>query len=229
MLLLSSLLLVAYTSTKAQGVCDVPTEYVVERYREYIPLNINLMPSRLFLIGWNKTYLVYGVEPPDEACGCYFFKLHVLDLATQKDTVLYNYNGGIEAEHEDQFSNIKEFWKANESLLCSQLKQYKITQPIHKIRTTEPVPYKVATTIDTNHIAETIVPVIERIQVTDPATQKIVYEHRYENVYKRPMEIEVVEVFALAGLNKQFLLLAEKLRGWEGPPHIIFYKLVPFD
>lgn len=62
------------------------TPIIVPEFESYITPNSQYIVGQLIPLGFSPDgKFAYVVEPPDEACGCYFFELHIQDLKTDKD------------------------------------------------------------------------------------------------------------------------------------------------
>jgi hypothetical protein len=85
--------------------------------------------ENFYPIGWSKNgNFAYYIEPVDEACGCYFAKLVILDL--KSDKVLWEF------EHQGDFIDddkkagkpysLSTMWRANRKLFSGKLREYGI-------------------------------------------------------------------------------------------------------
>lgn len=66
---------------------------IKKRFRSYYRQRPGeqLMPETFYPVGWSRDgKFAYYLEPVDEACDCYFAKLFILDLKT--DRVLWSFN-----------------------------------------------------------------------------------------------------------------------------------------
>lgn len=84
--------------------------------------NPRLMKEYFYPIGWSKDgKFAYYLEPPDEACGCYFGEINIVDLKTDKVLWTKRYEGEM-----DKPEDLKSFWKKSRKMISQKLNQYKI-------------------------------------------------------------------------------------------------------
>src|SRR5262249_9281423 len=84
--------------------------------------------EKFFPIGWSKDgKFAYYVEPIDEACGCYFGKLVIVDLKT--DAVLWQFDYSSEETDESRTKkpkSLRALWNVNRKLFSSKLTENNI-------------------------------------------------------------------------------------------------------
>jgi hypothetical protein len=85
--------------------------------------------ENFYPIGWSKDgNFAYYVEPVDEACGCYFAKLFIMDLKTDK--VLWEFEHEGDSLDEDKAAgkpySLATLWRANQKLFTQKLREYRI-------------------------------------------------------------------------------------------------------
>src|SRR5215210_7496735 len=88
-----------------------------------------LIVERFYPIGWSKDgKLAYYVEPGDEACGCYFAKLVIKDLKSDKVLWQFDYDS---SELEDTLKNrtpqtLAALWRYKRELFNNKLSEHNI-------------------------------------------------------------------------------------------------------
>jgi hypothetical protein len=85
--------------------------------------------ENFYPIGWSKGgNFAYYVEPFDEACGCYFAKLFITDLKTDK--VLWKFEHEGDSLEEDRKAgkpySLATLWRAKRKLFSRKLREYGI-------------------------------------------------------------------------------------------------------
>ena len=113
LLLPLAVLLFAFSQTSVLGQSKLfsqpkhlllPGEKPVENEEVFMAL----LREKLYPIGWSKDgKFAYLTEPPDEACGCYFVSIFIVDLRTDKIlwTEKYDNDGNRKPD------NLKDFWR----------------------------------------------------------------------------------------------------------------------
>ena len=124
-------------SVAAQAKYSVPKkidlEKIVEKtfpkyYGHEFP---HLIPETFFPIGWSRDgKFAYYVEPVDEACGCYFAKLVIQDLRTDKIIWEFKYQGEEVNDENTLVENLETLWAKNKNLFSEKLRANKIEQKI---------------------------------------------------------------------------------------------------
>jgi hypothetical protein len=85
--------------------------------------------ENFYPIGWSKNgNFAYYTEPVDEACGCYFAKLFILDLKTDKVLWAFEHQGDSidEEKQAGKPYSFSTMWRANQKLFSSKLREYGI-------------------------------------------------------------------------------------------------------
>ena len=81
----------------------------------------NFEVENFYPVGWSKDgKFAYYVEPVDEACGCYFGKLVIVDL--KKDAVVwqFDYSSEDDAENSKKPKTLAALWAAKSQTLLEQ-------------------------------------------------------------------------------------------------------------
>lgn len=102
---------------------EPPVQLVVPDLAEYEAPNSILIPGRVFPVGWSPAGLfAYAYEPPDEACGCYFFRLVVQDLSDNQVVWEHEYDSGeLEEGNPNQLTSVAAVWHAEGAALSAKL------------------------------------------------------------------------------------------------------------
>jgi hypothetical protein len=88
-----------------------------------------LAPESFYPIGWSRDgKFAYYLEPVDEACGCYFAKLYILDLKTDKVLWSFDYDSEAidEAKQQGKPHSLDTLWAVNHELFSDKLREYAI-------------------------------------------------------------------------------------------------------
>lgn len=130
-----ALILTLLTSVAAQAFGQtyaVPRELPIDRFvrqnfREYFRRG-NAYPALIaegfYPIGWSRDgKFAYYTEPVDEACGCYYARLVIQDLRTDKVVWKFDYEQGGQDDNgkSTEPGNIRELWKKNQKLFSEKL------------------------------------------------------------------------------------------------------------
>ena len=182
-------------------------------------------------IGWSRDgKFAYFVEPPDEACGCYFGKFVIQDLKTDKILWQDDYTGEMEVVPEE---NIESFWPKKQKEYAAKLKEHGI-EPSSDFRLLHP-------SID--HDGDVLTPRID-VRIKGDGVFEVEGAVRLNmdskrsgtkvimrDIYKKD-EINTIRNAEVAGsLLSPFepraaVIVVQEMRGYEGPPHITTIKVV---
>jgi len=200
--------------------------------------------EKFFPIGWSKDgKFAYYVEPADEACGCYFAKLVIQDLKTDKILWEHDYTG---EESSDETETIKTHWQKNRRLFSRQLTKYGIVAGEKFSLMTSSVDYendsltpKLELNFDPDNESGTEIDgefyygvegsLILRL-VSKEKGEKVIYRRNYH-----PKDGNLYRGAELTGFLKSpyepriAVILIEIIRGYEGPPHITKIRIVGAD
>lgn len=184
-------------------------------------------------IGWSKDgKFAYLLEPPDEACGCYFANLIVQDMRTDK--ILWN-NSYVGSEGADE--NIKSHWRKNQKSFSRKLAQYKIVPNKNfKLLDSSLAVGKDSVKIDLNSTVELA---DDLYSSTGNIVLKLISKQKgskivYQKTYKGEGSDGIIEIKKGGVLLSPFesraaVILIEIKRGWEGPPHTANVRIVGAD
>lgn len=192
------------------------------------------IPTKFFPIGWSEDgKLAYIIEPADEACGCYFFSIIIQDMNRDKIIWQWNLNEEIEG-HQDSLESI---WKKNHKMFTDTLKN-------HFIHQNKNITIKKGKKYSYSKNSFNIKVIQKREAREDNYFNAITYEkiivEKNNNSSKRVYEkstkefslslsADVVGHIKSPYENRIALIYKKEIRGYEGPPNVIGFKLIGCD
>jgi hypothetical protein len=192
--------------------------------------------DNFYPIGWSKDgKFAYYLEPVDEACGCYFGKLVILDL--KNDKVLWQFDYSSEDSEESNSrkpQSLAGLWNANRKLFSAKLSENNI-EPHHAVRVLPfPITYKMdrltpALSFERKPMSEAdrIYGDISRVRVLVTSKQngkKTVFDQNYPEA--KPLYVGMVGYLKSPLEPRVAIILVEIYRGYEGPPHVGGVRIV---
>ena len=193
----------------------------------------NIMPESFYPIGWSADgKFAYYVEPPDEACGCYFGTLVIQDLKTDKILWEDKYNGG-ETSAPEKLETITEHWKTQQKLFSKKLAEFGI-KPESKFSLDFP-----AFKYQKDLLTPKLVSLVKnddglyargtlRITLSSKSKgRKTIYERKFDpKVVSGFLGAEIMGTLVSPYEARAAIVVVEKLRGYEGPPHTTRVRVV---
>jgi hypothetical protein len=241
MIVLAAVLLAAQFSVPAQTVLyEQPKRLKLRGIAEENPktdaMNVynGIMTELFYPIGWSEDgKFAYYVEPPDEACGCYFGTLVIQDLKTDKILWEDRYNGS-DTEPINENETINDHWKDKQKLFSEKLAQYGIKQqkefkleyPSFKYENdvfTPKLESKLRSSDDLLYISG----FVRLTMFSKSKGKKTIYEQKYN-----PKEVSGIQGADLTGVlqspyeARAAIVIVETLRGYEGPPNVTSIKII---
>ena len=208
--------------------------YGKAQHEDYHAANFYLV-SQFRPIGWSKDgKLAYVVEPADQACGCYFFKIEVQDMV--EDQVLWEWEYSSEEEG-SPYQNLEEVWKGEYEKFKTVLNQQGILplekvdyQPGFKFSHADKS-YRILLDLkqkkaDWNYfdaITEESIKVeskgegIKQVYSHSAMEFSLLMDANIAGVLKSPFEDRIAIVYRLEN------------RGYEGPPNVLDCRLIGCD
>ncbi len=206
--------------------------YVKNLYASFLP------------IGWSTSgKFAYALEPPDEACGCYFFELHIFDVITNKDWFTWQYsdeNKGVKSGT----STIDTVWAQMKIFFYKKLIQAGIGQQkkieLMKDLFTNNVDFisitKKIETIDYGEmVKEYTIIKKEKNKKYINKLGDIIYYKKYASWEKERkiwtsyvIDVNTVGYIKSPFTNHHILLHNVMHRGWEGSPHVFHIEVSGF-
>jgi hypothetical protein len=232
-----SLLLAALCACAASSAMSgrAPAPLALPELTEYEAPNAVLIPGRLFPLGWSRDgVFAYAYEPPDEACGCYFFELLIQDMVSDKVLWEYRYDSSKAAEG-DKLEDIAAVWRAHGGELEARLRDFGIVRA--KGAALEPLsktgPDRLAAELQTTRVEEELSPYgfgyisSYAARVSSARGEKTIFRSGV-------IEAGLLDVSSPGYLESPFeprvaLVIQEIWRGWEGPPSVARLRLSGCD
>ena len=191
--------------------------------------NGQLLREKFYPIGWSKSgAFAYYVEPADEACGCYFGKLVIQDLRTDKILWERFYNS-----EELPVNTLKKYWAKNQKEFSRKLAQYGIRAQKQFALQNSPIDYqkdvltpeiKVNTTV-TNEMLVTGNVVLHLI--SQQRGRKTIYEKKFDSTKFDAFRDALISGSLLTPFEpRAAIVIMETHRGYEGPPNITRIRIV---
>lgn len=187
-------------------------------------------------IGWSKDgKFAYYLEPVDEACGCYFGKLVIVDLKNDAVVWQFDYTSESDEERNDKKpKSLAALWAANRKLFSDKLNENNIEPQ----RTTRVLPLPVTYKTDrlTPSLSIERKPMREedriygdisraRVQLTSRRNgMKTVLDQKYPDA--KPLYVGTVGYLKSPFEPRVAIILVEIYRGYEGPPHVGQLRIV---
>jgi hypothetical protein len=189
--------------------------------------------ENFYPIGWSKNgNFAYYAEPVDEACGCYFAKLFILDLKTDK--VLWKFEHQGDSMEEDRKAgkpySFATLWRANQKLFSDKLREHGI----------EPQWRTALLAFPATHQGDRLTAAFkaeERAGLDEDARlygeighldlklnsrrsgSKTVLDYTYKQGDALPLDVGLLGYIKSPYEPRIAVVLMEIYRGWEGPPH----------
>lgn len=202
-----------------------PRQLAISGLAEFERPNATLIPGRLFPLGWSRDgKLAYVYEPPDEACGCYFFRLIVQDMVSDKVLWEYRYDSG-ELGKPGEMSNVAEVWRANGKDFEARLRSFGIVRSDAVLR---PFSSGLEAVFHTTLMKESPFgfPYLSayEIEMRSPRGTKTIF--RSGRMEPGPLEVSSPGYLASPFEDRVAVVVQETWRGWEGPPGTARFRLV---
>ena len=190
-----------------------------------------LISESFYPIGWSRDgKFAYYLEPVDEVCGCYFAKLVILDLKTDKVLWSFDYNSEAieEAKEEGRPSSLDTLWRANRKLFSDKLREHAI-KPQTRFR---------LLSFPANHKGELLTATLRTKEKQDLTEEERLYgiigeatlqlnssrrgkktilDHSYGK--SPPLYVGLLGYVKSPFEPRIAVVLMQMIRGWEGPPH----------
>lgn len=191
--------------------------------------------ENFFPIGWSKDgKFAYYIEPVDEACGCYFGKLVILDLKNDAVVWQFDYTSEDDNEVSKKPKTLAALWAANRKLFSDKLNENKI-EPQRAARVLPfPISYKTDRMTPTLRVERKAMNKDDRIygdvsraivQLTSRQNgTKTVLDEKYPEAM--PLYVAMLGYLRSPLEPRVAIILVEIYRGYEGPPHVGQLKIV---
>ncbi|MBA2378946.1 MAG: hypothetical protein H0V76_05165 [Blastocatellia bacterium] len=182
-------------------------------------------------IGWSRDgKFAYFVEPPDEACGCYFAKFVIQDLKTDKVIWQDEYTGESEVKPEEDLNS---FWPQRQKMYSAKLKEHGI-EPHGNFRLLGPainfdgdvLTPRLDISVKTDGVFEvdgTVTVNMDSERLGTKVIRQDVYKKEDVNGFRNA---EIPGALLSPFESRVAVIVVEELRGYEGPPNITRIKIV---
>jgi hypothetical protein len=196
--------------------------------------------ENFYPIGWSKDgNFAFYVEPVDEACGCYFAKLFIHDL--KSDKVLWKFEHEGDSIEEEKAAgkpySLNTLWRANQKLFSGKLREYGIEPRVDLNLLTFPATYAGdRLTADFKAIEKEGLEVDQRIYggvgklmlqlKSQRGGQKTVLNYSYSGEDGLPLYVGLLGYVKSPFEPRIAVIMIEIYRGYEGPPNIGNVKIV---
>jgi len=195
-----------------------------------------LIIERFYPIGWSKDgKLAYYLEPGDEACGCYYAKLIIRDLKTDKVLWQFDYDSSDlqETLKKRTPESLSALWRYKRDLFNSKLREYDIKAPGQFALLLFPISYdgdQLTTLLNTKETAEDqTYGIISNalLQVTSKRKgKKTTWGKTYKTEDGLPLDLKVLGYLKSPFEPRIAVILIDVWRGYEGPPHVTHTTVV---
>jgi hypothetical protein len=195
----------------------------------------NFEVENFYPVGWSKDgKFAYYIEPVDEACGCYFGKLVIVDLKNDTTVWQFDYTSEDETENSKKPTTLAALWATNRKLFSTKLNENKI-EP-QRIARLLPFPIIYKTDRMTANLNVERKPVSKddriygdvaraRVEVTSRQNgKKTVLDEKYPEAM--PLYVGMLGYLKSPLEPRVAIVLIEIYRGYEGPPHVGNVKIV---
>ncbi len=189
------------------------------------------LTESFYPIGWSRDgKLAYLVEPPDEACGCYFAKFVIQDLKTDKIIWQDQYTGEIEVKPEEDLNS---FWPQRRKMYSAKLREHGI-EPHRDFKLLGPrISFEgdvITPRIDIDITTDGVFEVEGKVTV-NMDSKRLGTKVIRQDVYKKEdvngfRNAEIAGVLLSPFEPRAAVIIVEELRGYEGPPNITRVKIV---
>lgn len=195
-----------------------------------------LIIERFYPIGWSKDgKLAYYVEPGDEACGCYFAKLVIKDLRSDKVLWQFDYDS---SELQDTLKNrtpesLAALWRYRRDLFNSKLREHNIVARGRFALLSFPAAYEgdqLSADLRTKETSgEQLYGVISNavLQLSSKRKgRKTIFEETYKADEGSPLDMKVLGYLQSPFEPRVAVVMIAVWRGYEGPPHTTHVTIV---
>ncbi|MEA2043489.1 MAG: hypothetical protein U9N85_13190 [Bacteroidota bacterium] len=195
--------------------------YSIPDKTNYIQETSRGLYDQFYFIGWSDDGKVaYIKEPADEATGFYFFNFIVYD--TESNEQLFEWK--IDTEDEQYEGNLEQTWENNRELFSKTLNKYKIYQSGGGFAAFPLMLNGKNYTIeqDTKYKTHEYF----SFDVVSQATISLKQEEETKQIFSKQypedliIDIKTLGIIINPDKSKGLLLIEEKQRGYEGPPHV---------
>jgi hypothetical protein len=185
-----------------------------------------LITENLYPIGWSKDgKFAYYTEPGDEACGCYFARLYIIDLVNDKVLWSFDYDG-YDDQDNPKYRAMRDLWRKNRKLFSDKLNQYGIIPqrpftllrfPINHAGDQLTTNLKIEEEKDQEKRFYSLIKKATLQINSQRGGRKTIYEEAYPEY--GPLDMKVLGYLKSPYEPRVAVIAIKVLRGYEGPPH----------
>ena len=200
-----------------------------------------LSADGFYPIGWSRDgKFAYYSEPVDEACGCYFAELHIVDLRTDK--VLWEFKNKPMERMDEKGTpvedNMRKLWSRNEKMFAEKLREHGIEQVPRfallpsTFRSAGKMYSAVVTKVkgdDGDGLRRVRKMSLDLSTPTLGKKSLYALEHKGDDMYGASLDAAVAGVFISPFEKRAAVVMIKVQRGWEGPPHTVEPQIAVAD
>lgn len=191
-----------------------------------------ILTESFYPIGWSRDgKFAYLVEPPDEACGCYYAEIVIQDLKTDK--IIWKERWDSAELEKPEEEDIDSFWKRKGKEYSAKLSEHAI-EPIGRARLLHPsikfesdvLTPKLEVRIKTDNVFEvdgTVTLTLRSKKRGSKIVRRDVYRKKDTNGFR---DAEVSGSLKSPFESRVAIVVVEEVRGWEGPPNVTQIRIV---
>lgn len=202
-------------------------EYHMPNELSYVKQKFDYLYHKFRPIGWSADgKFAYIDEPADEACGCYFFDLYIVDLRNDSTLYLFSYND------EGSGESLATVWDKNYKQFEQALQKHQIVQgPRVELLGREFVwhqdQYTSRVATQTAHDPDFKIDLVKsasfylyrgkakkQVSTWQSGPSEAILNLTLPGVLQSPFEGRIAFV------------VQEERRGYEGPPHVLSFRLI---
>tara|TARA_B110000285_G_scaffold196028_1_gene226719 strand:- start:2248 stop:3051 length:804 start_codon:yes stop_codon:yes gene_type:complete len=204
---------------------NLPTDYSLPKKLVYSKVIGYDLITDFYPIGWStESKFAFIREPSDEACGCYFFDIIIMDMITDK--IVWEWNFNDEGEGETRIT----VWNKNYKLFKSKLLKNKIIPADNFVL--EPAYfkskdkyYKIKHSVKNNSNWDFQNLEVFHIELsTTELGKKRILKQSYDE-FDMILEAGISGVLKSPFEDRITVVYYEIIRGWEGPPNVTRFGL----
>jgi hypothetical protein len=198
---------------------------VFPQFAEYVEPNARLLVAEFIPLGFSADgKFAYVIEPPDEACGCYFFEFHIQDLKTDRD--LYRKYDQVEPAADNAWQTV---WQRHGEEFHRQLALHKIV--LSKATSGEfplvidgkKLTVRIATTRRASDLGDDVIATANVYLSGESWGEKRIARRNF--VDQHVLKLSVAAYVQSPLEDRAAVLLLLEGRGWEGPPNPITFDV----
>jgi len=197
------------------------------------PAGAEILDAVFYPLGWSADgKFAYAVEPPDEAVGAYFLNVYIQDLVTDK--ILWQDKYQSVPESTTGIQSFAAYWQTNQANMEAQFNKFGIKQSNDSVlfagainNKGDRIDYVVKKKLKGQPNFGNVAMVTEyQVQVTSQKRgSKTVHTDQYKKIIG-VLDVDVIGYLRGEDEERVALLIAGVSRGFEGPPHTTWFKVV---